>query len=59
MKERLASGIKMEFEVARMEPLFATEEAYKEFLDRQGKYKVITAPFDFKEIIRWKRKSIK
>ena len=46
MKERLASGVKMEFEVARMEPLFATQEDYDAFLRRQSKYKVVTAPLE-------------
>ena len=45
MKQRLENGIKMEFEVARMEPLFADEEAYREFLERQSRYKVKTADF--------------
>ena len=45
MQSRLASGIKMEFEVARMEPLFASQEAYEEFLDRQSDYKVRTRDF--------------
>ncbi len=45
MKQRLESGIKMEFEVARMEPLFADEEAYRAFLERQSRYKVKTADF--------------
>ncbi len=43
MKERLEKGVKMEFEVARMEPLFADEEAYRKFLERQSRYKVGTA----------------
>jgi len=42
MKHRLESGVKMEFEVARMEPLFADEASYREFLDRQSRYKVGT-----------------
>ena len=46
MKERLSSGVKMEFEVARMEPLFAAQEDYDAFLERQSKYKVATAPFE-------------
>ncbi len=46
MKNRLSSGVRMEFEVARMEPLFATQEEYDKFLERQSKYKVATAPFE-------------
>ncbi len=40
MKKVLESGIKMEFEVERMEPLFVDDDAYLEFLARQSKYKV-------------------
>ncbi len=36
----LSGGIKMEFEVKRMEPLFKDEAAYKEFTDRHAQYKV-------------------
>ena len=36
----LSSGIKMEFEVKRMEPLFQNETAYQEFTDRHAQYKV-------------------
>ena len=43
MKERLSATIKMEFEVDRLEPLFANEEEYREFNDRQNTYKVATA----------------
>jgi len=46
MKERLANGVKMEFEVARMEPLFASQEDYDAFLTRQSRYKVATAPLE-------------
>lgn len=35
--EKLSSGIKMEFEVARMEPLFSSEEEYNSFLARHEK----------------------
>ncbi len=45
MKSRLEKGIEMDFEVARMEPLFDSEQAYEEFLDRQSKYKVKTGDF--------------
>ncbi|MCR4651840.1 MAG: 2-hydroxyacyl-CoA dehydratase [Lachnospiraceae bacterium] len=41
--ERLDDGIKMDFEVARMEPLFANDEEYKEFTDRHEKAHVETA----------------
>ena len=34
-KDRLRRGIKMEMEVARMEPLFASREDYESFLERQ------------------------
>ncbi len=45
MKERLEHGIRMEFEVARMEPLFASEKDYQDFLDRQATNNVATADF--------------
>jgi predicted CoA-substrate-specific enzyme activase len=45
MKERLDHGIRMEFEVARMEPLFASEKDYQDFLDRQATNNVATADF--------------
>ena len=34
-KDRLRRGIKMEMEVARMDPLFATKQDYADFLERQ------------------------
>ena len=37
---KLSTGIKMEFEVNRMTPLFENEVAYKEFSDRHKKYTV-------------------
>jgi predicted CoA-substrate-specific enzyme activase len=40
---KLTNGIKMEFEVARMEPLFSTREDYDAFRERQDRYKVGTA----------------
>ena len=40
--ERLSNTIKLEFEVARMEPLFESEEAYKTFTNRHSKAKVLT-----------------
>ena len=38
---RLSNGIEMEFEIKRMEPLFATEDDYKEFTDRHNEHKVV------------------
>ena len=35
LKEKLRRGVKIEMEVARMDPLFATEQDYRDFLDRQ------------------------
>lgn len=43
MIQRLSSGIKMEFEVARLEPLFENQEAYDEFTKRHGSNHVKTA----------------
>lgn len=40
LQERLAKRIQMEFEVERMEPLFATESEYKEFIERHTKHQV-------------------
>mgnify|MGYP004524580311 FL=1 len=42
LKDRLRNSIKLEFEVERMEPLFATEEDYKAFDERQSSYRVKT-----------------
>ena len=39
---KLSSAIKMEFEVARMEPLFESEEDYAKFNVRQSNYNVVT-----------------
>ena len=36
----LSGGIKMEFEVKRMEPLFKDEEEYREFTEQHNQYKV-------------------
>ena len=36
----LSGGIKMDFEVKRMDPLFKDEADYQEFLDRHNQYKV-------------------
>ncbi|MGX8686857.1 MAG: acyl-CoA dehydratase activase-related protein, partial [bacterium] len=37
MASRLSGDIRMEFEIGRMEPLFETEEEYKEFLERHSR----------------------
>ncbi len=42
LKDRLRNSIKLEFEVARMEPLFATDEDYQAFRTRQDSYKIAT-----------------
>ncbi len=42
MVKKLSSDIKMEFEVERMEPLFADEEAYKAFQKRHSMHHVGT-----------------
>ena len=42
MRDRLRASIKMDFEVSRMEPLFATKEDYEEFNRRQSQYNVKT-----------------
>ncbi len=41
--ERLKGTIKLDFEVARMEPLFATQEDYEAFHERQSQYHVKTS----------------
>ena len=40
LKDRLRHSIKLDFEVERMEPLFASEEDYEAFNKRQSSYKV-------------------
>ncbi|MDO4522312.1 MAG: acyl-CoA dehydratase activase-related protein [Eubacteriales bacterium] len=40
--ERLSNRIRMEFEVARLEPLFASEEEYASFNERQAQNTVMT-----------------
>ncbi|MCI6466980.1 MAG: 2-hydroxyacyl-CoA dehydratase [Faecalicatena sp.] len=40
LQDRLAGKIKMEFEVDRMEPLFATTGEYDEFIERHAKHQV-------------------
>ena len=42
MVKKLSSDIKMEFEVERMEPLFADKSAYQEFVERHSKHHVNT-----------------
>ena len=42
LKERMRTTIKLNFEVERMEPLFATEDDYQAFHDRQSAYRVKT-----------------
>ena len=39
--DKLSEGIKMEFEVARLEPLFESEEDFKIFKDRHAKAQVV------------------
>lgn len=43
MVDKLSSDIKMEFEVARMEPLFSDEKEYNAFQSRHGSYHVKNA----------------
>ena len=43
MRDRLKGSIKLDFEVARMEPLFSSEEDLAAFRARQASYKVATA----------------
>ncbi|MBQ9122214.1 MAG: 2-hydroxyacyl-CoA dehydratase [Lachnospiraceae bacterium] len=40
MVDKLSSDIKMEFEVARMEPLFSSQEEYDSFKKRHGSHQV-------------------
>ncbi len=42
MQKRLEETVQMDFEVARMEPLFADEAEYEKFNERQSKYNVAT-----------------
>ena len=46
MVEKLSSNIKMEFEVERMEPLFASQEEYEKFRARHDGHCVKTAPLE-------------
>ncbi len=41
--KKLSSDIKMEFEVERMEPLFADQEDYQRFRKRHGRHHVMTS----------------
>ncbi|MCM1039567.1 MAG: 2-hydroxyacyl-CoA dehydratase [Ruminococcus sp.] len=43
MVDKLSSDIKMEFEVERMEPLFASKKEYDEFVERHSTHHVKTA----------------
>ena len=45
LAEKLRSGVAIDFEVARMEPLFASQEEYDAFLERQSVNNVATAGF--------------
>ena len=45
LAEKLRSGVAIDFEVARMEPLFASREEYDAFLERQSVNNVATADF--------------
>ncbi|HJD32348.1 MAG TPA: 2-hydroxyacyl-CoA dehydratase [Candidatus Eisenbergiella stercorigallinarum] len=46
MIDKLSGGIKMEFEVERMEPLFASDEEYEAFRERHDSHCVKTAPLE-------------
>ena len=43
LASRLKETVKLEFEVARMEPLFSSQEDYEEFTERQSQYHVKTS----------------
>ena len=43
LQNRLANHIHMDFEVERLEPLFATEKDYENFIDRHAKHQVPVA----------------
>ena len=45
MVKKLSSNIKLEFEVARLKPLFASREAYEKFTERQNQYSVAKRDF--------------
>ena len=46
MKEKLSKPIKMEFEVERLEPLFADEREYKQFKKRHSSHSVKTGDLE-------------
>ena len=46
MIARLSGGIKMEFEVARMEPLFSSKQEYEQFRERHESHCVKTSPLE-------------
>lgn len=46
MINKLSNGIKMEFEIKRMEPLFADKKEYEDFTDRHNKHCVATASLE-------------
>ena len=41
--DKLSNGIKMKFEIKRMEPLFANQKEYDEFVKRHNKHKVASS----------------
>ena len=43
---RLSSGIKMDFEVERVEPLFSSQKEYDDFCGRHNSHRVKTAPLE-------------
>ncbi len=44
LRQKLSGPIHMEFEVARMQPLFSSQEDYDHFIARQSCHRVATAP---------------
>ena len=47
MINKLSTGIKMEFEIKRMQPLFSSKEEYNKFIERHNQHKV--ASMDLKD----------
>lgn len=45
LEHRLTTGVKLDFEIKRLDPLFASEEDYDAFLDRHNQHCVATADF--------------
>lgn len=45
LKDKLSNKIELEFEVTRMEPLFASEKDYEEFTERHNKHNVKKGDF--------------